>query len=125
MNNKTSKEASSETFTLTDNRSGRSFQLPILKGTMGPDVVDVRKFYAETKCFTYDPGYTSTGSCDSKITFIDGDKGVLLYRGYPIDVLAEQSDFTEVCYLLLYGDLPTPRTEGEIRKGHYLSHHAA
>ena len=99
---------STDTFTLTDNSTGKSYELPILKGTLGPDVIDVRKLYAETGCFTYDPGFTSTGSCESKITFIDGEKGILLYRGYPIDVLAEQSDFMEVCYLLLYGELPTP-----------------
>jgi len=96
-----------DSFTLTDNRSGASFDLPVHHATAGPDVIDVRSLYAETDCFTYDPGFTSTGSCESKITFIDGDKGVLLYRGFPIDELAEQSDFPEICYLLLYGDLPT------------------
>jgi len=117
MSKKPSIEPFSDTFTLTDNRSGKSYELPVLKGTMGPDVVDVRKFYAETKCFTFDPGYTSTGSCESKITYIDGEKGVLLYRGYPIDVLAEQSDFTEVCYLLLYGELPTPEQKKKFENG--------
>jgi citrate synthase len=82
-------------------------EMPILKGTMGPDVVDIRKLYAATDVFTYDPGFTSTASCESKITFIDGDKGVLLHRGYPIDELAKQSSFLEVCYLLLHGELPT------------------
>jgi len=95
------------TFTLTDNKTGMSYELPVMSGTLGPDVIDVRKLYAETGHFTFDPGYTSTGSCESKITFIDGEKGILLYRGYPIDVLAEQSDFMEVCNLLLYGDLPS------------------
>ena len=80
---------------------------PVLSGTVGPDVVDIRKFYAQTGAFTYDPGFTSTASCESKITFIDGDKGVLLHRGYPIEQLAEKGDFLEVCYLLLYGELPT------------------
>ena len=80
--------------------------LPILKGTLGPDVVDIRKMYAGTDRFTYDPGFTSTASCESQITFIDGDKGVLLYRGYPIEQLAESSTFLEVCYLLLNGELP-------------------
>ncbi|MGH6966238.1 MAG: citrate synthase [Phenylobacterium sp.] len=84
-----------------------NIELPILKGTLGPDVVDIRKLYAETDAFTYDPGFTSTASCESKITFIDGDKGVLLHRGYPIDQLAEQSSFLEVCHLLLHGELPT------------------
>ncbi len=96
-----------ETFTVTDNRTGKSWDFPVLKGTMGPDVVDVRKFYAETGCFTYDPSFTSTSACDSEITFIDGEKGILTYRGYPIEQLAEQSDFMDVCYLLLYGELPT------------------
>ena len=84
-----------------------SFELPIIKGTTGPDVVDVRKWYADSDTFTFDPGFTSTASCESKITFIDGDAGVLLHRGYPIDQLAEKSSFLEVCYLLLHGELPT------------------
>ncbi|MDB5477109.1 MAG: citrate synthase [Phenylobacterium sp.] len=86
---------------------GKTIDLPVLKGTLGPDVVDIRKYYADSDTFTYDPGYTSTASCESKITFIDGDKGILLHRGYPIDQLAEQSSFLEVCYLLLHGELPT------------------
>ena len=81
--------------------------LPVWKGTVGPDVVDIRKLYGELDVFTYDPGFTSTGSCESQITYIDGDKGVLLYRGYPIEQLAEQSNFLEVCYLLLHGELPS------------------
>ncbi len=85
---------------------GKSVELPVLRGTEGPPVVDIRKLYAEADVFTYDPGFTSTASCESKITFIDGDKGVLLHRGYPIDELAEQSSFLEVCYLLLHGELP-------------------
>src|SRR6476661_4944077 len=76
-------------------------------GTVGPSVVDIRKFYADTDHFTYDPGFTSTASCESKITYIDGDAGILLYRGYPIDQLAERSTFMEVAYLLLHGELPT------------------
>jgi citrate synthase len=86
---------------------GKTITLPILRPTAGPDVIDIRKLYAEADVFTYDPGFTSTASCDSSITFIDGDKGELLHRGYPIDQLAEKSHFLEVCYLLLYGDLPT------------------
>ena len=85
----------------------KTFELPILKGSTGPDVVDVRKWYADSDTFTFDPGFTSTASCESKITFIDGDAGVLLHRGYPIDQLAEKSSFLEVCYLLLHGELPT------------------
>jgi len=94
------------TFTLTNNNSGESFELPVFKGSVGPDVIDIRKLYGDTNCFTYDPGFTSTGSCESKITYIDGDEGILLYRGYPIDQLADNSDYLETCYLLLFGDLP-------------------
>ena len=86
---------------------GARYNFPIKKGTIGPDVVDINTFYQETGCFTYDPSFTSTASCESKITYIDGDKGVLLYRGYPIDQLAEYGNFIETCYLLLYGELPT------------------
>ena len=85
----------------------KSYDLPILKGSTGPDVVDVRKFYGDSDHFTFDPGFTSTASCESKITYIDGDAGVLLHRGYPIDQLAEKSSFLEVCHLLLNGELPT------------------
>src|SRR6201997_61766 len=85
----------------------KTVELPILTGTTGPDVVDIRKLYGETDVFTFDPGFTSTASCESKITFIDGDKGILLHRGYAIDQLAEESSFLEVCYLLLHGELPT------------------
>jgi citrate synthase len=99
---------SAETVTLVDNSSGQRWELPILSGTIGPRVVDVRKLYGDTGYFTFDPGYTSTGSCESKITYIDGDKGELFYRGYPIEELAEHSDFMEVSYLLLKGELPTP-----------------
>ena len=95
------------TFTLTENETGREFELPVIEGSVGPKVIDVRKLYAETGYFTYDPGFTSTGSCESRITYIDGDEGILLYRGYPIDELAAQSDYSETCYLLLYGELPT------------------
>ncbi|PIC00380.1 citrate synthase [Caulobacter sp. X] len=84
----------------------KSYDLPILKGSTGPDVLDIRKVYAESDHFTFDPGFTSTASCESKITYIDGDAGVLLHRGYPIDQLAEKSSFLEVCYLLLNGELP-------------------
>jgi citrate synthase len=99
-----SKPAGSATLTI----GNKNIQLPVSHGTVGPDVVDIRKLYAEGNVFTYDPGFTATASCESAITYIDGDEGVLLYRGYPIDQLAEQSDFIEVCYLLLHGDLPSP-----------------
>src|SRR6202046_2140642 len=85
----------------------KSFDFPIYDGTIGPEVLDVSKLYAEAGIFTYDPGFTTTASCESKITYIDGDEGILLYRGYPIDELAEHGDFLETCYLLLYGELPT------------------
>jgi citrate synthase len=81
--------------------------LAVKEGTIGPSVIDISKLYGQTGMFTYDPGFTSTASCESKITYIDGDKGVLLYRGYPIEQLAEHGDFLETCYLLLYGELPT------------------
>jgi len=86
---------------------GKTHQLNVRSGTVGPDVIDIGALYSTTGAFTYDPGFTSTASCDSAITYIDGDKGVLLHRGYPIDQLAEHGDFLEVCYLLLYGELPT------------------
>jgi len=85
----------------------KNYSFPIYDGTIGPEVVDISKLYAEAGIFTYDPGFTSTASCESKITYIDGDAGVLLYRGYPIADLAEHGDFLETCYLLLYGELPT------------------
>ena len=87
--------------------NGKTVNLDVRGGSIGPDVVDIGKLYRETGCFTYDPGFTSTANCSSKITFIDGDKGELLYRGYSIDELAENSNFLAICYLLLYGELPT------------------
>ncbi|MGA9254593.1 MAG: citrate/2-methylcitrate synthase, partial [Roseobacter sp.] len=86
---------------------GKDYDLPVYSPTTGPDVVDIGKLYAQAGVFTYDPGFTSTASCDSTITFIDGGKGELLHRGYPIDQLAEKSHYLEVCYLLLYGELPS------------------
>ncbi|MFN3858308.1 MAG: citrate synthase [Caulobacter sp.] len=86
---------------------GKSYDLQVVKGSTGPDVLDVRKLYGDADVFTFDPGFTSTASCESKITYIDGDAGVLLHRGYPIEQLAEKSSFLEVCYLLLHGELPT------------------
>ncbi len=85
----------------------KSIDLPVLEGSVGPEVIDIRKLYAQTGAFTYDPGYKSTGSCESALTYIDGDEGVLLHRGYPIGQLAEQSSFMEVSYLLLNGELPS------------------
>ena len=98
---------SSKSVTLsTDSQSGASVELPVMSGTLGPDVIDIRKLYGETNMFTFDPGYGATGSCLSGLTYIDGEEGVLLHRGYPIDQLADQSDFLEVAYLLLNGELP-------------------
>ncbi len=97
------KNTKSATLTVGD----KCWPMPIYSGTIGPDVMDIGKLYAQSGMFTYDPGYTSTGSCESKITYIDGDEGILLYRGYPIEQLAEHGDFLETCYLLLYGELPT------------------
>lgn len=92
--------------TLSFSDSSPSVELPVYKGTTGPDVIDIRKLYAQTGMFSYDPGFLSTASCRSAITYIDGQKGELLYRGYPIDQLAEKQDYLDVCHLLLYGDLP-------------------
>src|SRR5271154_1866012 len=93
--------------TLTDNATGKSIELPVIEGSIGPKVIDVRKLYAQTGCFTYDPGFMATAACRSSITYIDGDEGILMYRGYPIQELAAKSDFLEVAYLLLNGELPT------------------
>ncbi|CAN0577307.1 unnamed protein product, partial [Ectocarpus sp. 12 AP-2014] len=95
----------SKTATLT--LDGESFEMPVHSPSVGPDVIDIRKLYGGAGVFTYDPGFTSTAACRSTITFIDGDKGELLHRGYPIDQLASKSHYLEVCYLLLYGELPT------------------
>ena len=86
---------------------GNDYTLPVMSATLGPDVIDIRKLYAEADVFTFDPGFTSTAACESSITYIDGDKGELMHRGYPIEQLAAQSHYLEVCYLLLYGELPT------------------
>jgi citrate synthase len=101
------KTSNRQTVTVTDNITNKSVDMPLLSGSIGPQVVDIRRLYSDLGHFTFDPGYTATGSCESKITYIDGDKGELYYRGYPIEQLADKSDFTEVCYLLLYGELPT------------------
>ncbi len=98
-----------------DNQPVAAFELPVYEGTLGPDTVDVTQL-AKNELFTYDPGFMSTAACKSAITFIDGDKGVLLYRGYPIEQLAEHSDFLEVCYLLLYGELPTEKEKTQFFK---------
>src|ERR1700693_3854067 len=92
--------------TLSFSDNSPSVEMPIYKGTLGPDVIDIRKLYGQTGKFTYDPGFMSTAVCNSAITYIDGDKGELLYRGYPIEELAVKTDFLETCYLLLNGELP-------------------
>jgi citrate synthase len=96
--------------------NGKTLDLPVKSGSMGPDVVDISDLYRDGNVFTFDPSFTSTAACESKITFIDGDKGVLLYRGYPIEQLAEQGDFLETCFLLYYGELPTKKQREEFEK---------
>ena len=90
-----------------------SVEMPVKSGTIGPDVIDIGKLYNATGCFTFDPGFLSTAACESKITYIDGDEGVLLHRGYPIEQLADHGDFLETCYLLLHGELPTPAEKAQ------------
>jgi citrate synthase len=97
------------------------FELPMTSPSLGPEVIDIRKLYTEADVFTYDPGFTSTAACESAITYIDGDKGELLYRGYPIEQLAEKSHYLEVCYLLLYGELPTAAQMEDFK--HRVTHH--
>ena len=92
--------------TLSFSNGAPSVELPVYQGTVGPDVIDIRKLYGQSGMFTYDPGFLSTAACQSAITYIDGDKGELLYRGYPIEQLANNCNFLETCYLLLNGELP-------------------
>ncbi|MDB5552038.1 MAG: citrate (Si)-synthase, partial [Rhizobium sp.] len=99
----------------------KTVELPVRSGSIGPDVVDITPLYKHTQSFTYDPGFTSTASCESRITYIDGDEGMLLHRGYPIDQLAEHGDFLEVCYLLLYGELPTATQKADF--DYRVTHH--
>ncbi|MEK7302192.1 MAG: citrate/2-methylcitrate synthase, partial [Pseudomonadota bacterium] len=108
--------------TLNLNDGSEPIELPVLSGTMGPDVVDIRALHAKSGLFTYDPGYLSTASNSSKITFIDGDKGILLYRGYPIEQLATHCDFVDVCYLLMNGELPTIEQKSEFDRA--IKHHS-
>jgi citrate synthase len=102
--------------TVKDSRDGKTWDLPVLKGTLGPDVIDVRKLYSEHGLFTYDPGYGSTGSTQSAITYIDGEAGILMHRGYRIEELAAYSDFMEVCYLLLEGELPNAEQKKQFER---------
>ena len=100
-------QGTNKNVTITDNSTGKQATFPIIAGTDGPPVIDIRKLHAELGYFTYDPGFIATGSCESDITFIDGDQGILLHRGYPIEDLAGKVKFTDVAYLLLYGELPS------------------
>jgi len=110
-----------ESVTLTDSASGKSFDLPVISGTVGPNVIDVRKLYDQSGMFTFDPSYTSTASCKSRITYIDGDKGILMHRGYTIEDLAAKSSFMEVCYALLEGELPNKQQLEEFE--YHITHH--
>jgi citrate synthase len=112
---------SNKTFTITNDETGESWKLPVLDGVEGPSVVDVRKFYGDTGHFTFDPAYTSTASCKSRLTFIDGDEGVLMHRGYTIEELTNKSTFLEVAYLLLEGDLPNKTQMDEFE--YSITHH--
>ena len=109
-------KAEAETVTLIVNSTGKRYELAVRSGTIGPKAIDIRSLYQDTGMFTYDPGYTSTASCDSGLTYIDGEQGILLHRGYAIEDLAEHSDFMEVCYLLLNGDLPTPAEKADFEQ---------
>ena len=110
------------TATLNFSDGSPAVTFPVLSGSVGPDVIDIRTLYGKTGKFTFDPGFLSTASCNSAITYIDGDKGELLYRGYPIEELATRCDFMETCYLLLYGELPTSDAEGRIRSARDQPH---
>ena len=110
-----------ETFTLTNDATGESIKLPVVEGTTGPKAIDVRKLYSQTGHFTFDPSFTSTGSCKSRLTFIDGEEGVLMHRGYSIEDLTEKSHFLEVAYLMLYGNLPNKAQMDEFT--HDITHH--
>ncbi|MDH3689289.1 MAG: citrate synthase [Gammaproteobacteria bacterium] len=118
---KKSQAKANHVFTLVDNKTGQSYELPVLTGTLGPKVLDVRNLYNQTGMFTYDPGFTSTASCDSEITYIDGEEGILLHGGYAIADLAEHSDYLDVCYLLLHGELPSPEEKTEFE--YEITHH--
>ena len=119
METKASGMKQNGTATLT--YQNKRIDLPVYRPTEGPDAVDIRKLYGDADIFTYDPGFTSTASCESHLTFIDGDKGILLYRGYPIEQLAKKSNFLEVCYLLLHGELPNAQQYKEF--DHTITHH--
>ena len=121
MSKKPAMPKNGEHVTLIDHSTGKQYDFPVHSGTEGPKVIDIQSLYKDTGFFTFDPGYTSTGSCESTITFIDGEKGILRHRGYSIEELAGQSDYMDVCYLLLYGELPNSAQ----KKGfvHEITHH--
>ena len=121
MTDSEDKKNNNKPFTLFNNETGESIEIPVLNGTEGPNVLDIRLLYNKTGMFTYDPGFTSTASCDSSITYIDGNKGILRHRGYDINELATNSDFLEVCYLLLHGDLPSP--EDKLKFENVITNH--
>ena len=118
---KTVKKTQEKTFTLTNDQTGEAVKLPVLDGKIGPSVIDVRKLYAETGHFTFDPSFTATGSCKSRLTYIDGEKGILLHRGYSIEDLTKKASFLEVAHALLYGDLPTKKQKKEFE--HNITYH--
>ena len=115
------KEELKNRYTLFDNDNGNSYEIPMIEGTVGPDVLDITNLYKETGLFTFDSGFTSTASCKSKITYIDGDQGILRHRGYDIKELAEKSDYIEVCYLLLHGELPS--SVDKLKFGNVIKNH--
>lgn len=109
-------DTAEKTFTLRNDQTGEEWQLPVVEGTYGPHCIDIRKLYAQTGHFTLDPSFTATGSCKSKITYIDGDEGILMHRGYDIKELAKYSTYPETCYLLLYGELPNQKELDEFNE---------
>ena len=113
--------APKDTVRIHDGNANASYDFPMRHGTLGPSVVDIGKLYGQTDLFTYDPGFTSTASCESKLTFIDGDRGILLHGGYPIEQLAEKASFLEVCYVLLHGELPNAQEYAEF--SHNITYH--
>jgi citrate synthase len=112
-----------QTITITNNVTGESFDFPLRSGSIGPSAADISSLYKEAGIFTYDPGFMSTASCHSAITYIDGEDGILLYRGYPIEQLATKASFLEVAYLLLYGELPVEK-DWSGSKADHPPHHA-
>jgi citrate synthase len=124
-NNEKNITSAPHTFTLRDNLTGTTYKIPVLHGTEGPKVLDIRNLYKDTGLFTYDPGFTSTAACSSSITYIDGEAGILRHRGYAISELADNSDYLDVCYLLFHGNLPSPEEKEEFDRSitsHTLLH---